>query len=228
MPGYYIHLAACNPKARENNLFRIGVEVPDLLKTYYELGVNAARIKYNQLKIKGMPPFNYFLLRLNQKEVANKPLGMHYGLSSDPNVLVYWQNLTLDKQQNAFFQGYLWHLLTDLLIYTYLDWDTKLKLYTKYQLGTKEQAISLLHQDWDKTNKKIQELYPNLTIPPEIAELNIIHFLPSQDLTFIDLDQIIKLINFLAQFNPIEEDINNIIPQILNKVEDYKRIRKQS
>ena len=224
MPGYFIHLASCHKKARENKTFRLGVETPDLLKTYYRLGPQIAKIKYTNLKTDLMPDFDVFLKNLNQKERENKNEGMHFGISGNPHVLYFWQNLTTEQQNNPFYRGYLWHLLTDLLIYTYLDWNYKLNQYVKQNLGSWEEAINLLHIDWDKTNKKIQDLYPDIVIPPEIQELNIINYLDSSNLTFINLNMIIELINFLANFNPLEEDINNIIALILQKVEEGRDI----
>ena len=49
MPGYYVHLAATNPKARRNNSFVKGIIMPDLLKAYVrKYGLVKTKKKYNE------------------------------------------------------------------------------------------------------------------------------------------------------------------------------------
>ncbi len=121
MPGYYVHLAASNYIARNNRSFVCGLETPDLLKKYYKLyGLAGVREKYKKLKTEDMPDFTYFETRVQQKETMENNNGLHYGLSSRPDVVSYWNSLTNDQKQNPFYIGYLWHLLTDLLMYKYL------------------------------------------------------------------------------------------------------------
>lgn len=132
MPGYYVHLAASNKKARKNRSFVIGVETPDLLKKYLVLfGLDGAREKYNSIKTIKMPDFSYFETRVQQTENNINTDGMHYGWSSNPDIMCYWDSLTKNERNNPFYIGYLWHLLTDLFMYKYLDIENKFNRFVE-------------------------------------------------------------------------------------------------
>ena len=116
MPGYYVHLASCNKEARKNRSFVCGVEVPDLLKKYYQLyGLEGTKEKYNLIKTPEMPDFKVLSPRVQQQETNLGQDGMHYGWSSNPDYKCFLNNLSDSDKNNPFYRGYLWHLLTDLL-----------------------------------------------------------------------------------------------------------------
>ena len=169
MPGYYVHLAASNPLTRKNRSFVCGIEIPDLLKTYYSsYGLSMTREKYNHIKTNDMPDFSYFELRVSEQENTYNNAGMHFGWSSNPNIMYYWNSLTKREKQNPFFIGYLWHLLTDLLVYKYLNLENKLDRFAKQHKDDKnlkdllEIEYQKLHSDWDKTNAKIKVTNPDV------------------------------------------------------------------
>lgn len=229
MPGYYVHLATVNPKIKGNRNFIYGVEMPDLLKKYFKAyGLNGAREKYDSIKINGMPDFSTFELRVQQTEKSNCRDGMHYGFSSNPDFMYFWNNLSEEQKRNPFYIGYLWHLLTDLLMYTYLDIETKFEIFAKTHAND-ENLLELqnleykkLHNDWDKTNSRIRDMYPDVILPPEIIELDIVKFASGNQLSYVDWEVIKSLTNYMREFNPLEEDINLIIENIINLLSQVK------
>lgn len=234
IPGYYVHLATVNPKVRENRSFIYGVEMPDLLKKYFKTyGLNGAKEKYESIKTNEMPDFSTFKLRIQQTEKSNCRDGLHYGLSSNPDFMYFWNNLNEEQKKNPFYIGYLWHLLTDLLMYTYLDIEAKIDRFTKVHADSenlfelKNLEYKKLHNDWNKTNSKICDMYPDVILPPEIQELGIVKFVNEGQLSYVDWKVIQSLINYMRAFNPLEEDINAIIENFINllpqvKSDDFK------
>lgn len=228
MPGYYVHLATANAKARQNQSFICGVETPDLLKYYFKTyGMLSAEEKYNALKTKDMPHFDIFKERLKQKETTLNNKGLHYGLSSNPDILTFWNGLNEKEKNNPFYRGYLWHLLTDLLVYSYLDIDNRIeknlrKIKKKDRSILRNQEIKKLHDDWDKTNYKIITLYPDIILPKEIEELNIVHFINNEKTFYVNFDIIKVLIDYMQLMNPLDDDISNIIETVMNLSEQAK------
>ena len=222
MPGYYVHIAASNQKARQNRSFVYGVEMPDLLKTHLKLyGLEGTKEKYNSIKTKDMPDFSYFESRVQQQENNLNNNGMHYGYSSNPNIMCYWDSLTKNEKQNPFYIGYLWHLLTDLIIYKYLNIENQLSMFVKQHEGDEniKELIEIekkkLHNDWDKTNAKIKSTYPDVILTPEIIELNIIKFINDNQTYYIDWNIIKTIIDYMRSINPLTQDINRIIDEIM-------------
>ena len=213
MPGYYVHFASCNPKCLKNRSFICGVETPDILKKYYKLyGIEGTREKYNKLKQIDMPDFKKFEERLKQKEERGNNLGMHYGVSDSPNILLFWNSLSKIDKKNPFYIGYLWHLLTDLYMYSNLDIKNKLvKKNIEFELST-------LHKDWDKTNSKIRDTYKEVKLPQEVIDLNVVSYIEGEDTNYINWNELKGLIDNLRKFNPLEEDIDDIIKVLVKKV----------
>jgi len=244
MPGYYVHFASANPKTSTNKSFLCGIEAPDLLKKYFSLyGLEGAKEKYNAIKTNEMPEFSKFEVRLQQKELAENNTGLHYGVSSQPDIYSFWNSLTEEEKKNPFYIGYLWHLLTDMLTYAYLEIgkrfdETVTKEIIKQNLSKenwmelRKKETSKLHADWDKTNAKIKSTYPDVIIPEEIEELKIVKFINDDSITYVDWYIIKSIIDFMRSFHPLEENIDKVIeeviqflpdPNIKNKQEDLKK-----
>lgn len=231
MPGYYVHLAASNQNARKNRSFVFGVEMPDLLKSYFKLyGLDNTRKKYNSIKTLEMPDFSYFETRVQQQENNLSNSGMHYGWSSSPDIMCYWNSLTKYEKQNPFYIGYLWHLLTDLFMYKYLDIETKFNYFAeqhKYDKNISELMTveyEKLHSDWDKTNAKIKSIYPDVVLTPEIVELDVVKFINDDHTDYIDWNIIKSITDYMRIINPLEQDISTIIDEIMTllpKQNDY-------
>lgn len=228
MPGYYVHLATVNPQIKENRSFIYGVEMPDLLKTYFKIyGIDGTREKYDAIRIDKMPDFSVFKRRVQSPERKNCRDGMHYGLSSNPDIHFFWSRLTEEEKKNPFYLGYLWHLLTDLLMYSYLDIERKFDEFTQaYKkdeslIELQKQECKKLHSDWDKINSKICKKYPDVILPPEILELGIVKFLNGNHLTYVNWESVQLLIDYMRTFNPLKEDVNQII-------EEFDRILMQT
>ena len=221
MPGYYIHLAACNEKASMDRSFIIGVETPDLLKQYVKLfGIKGAKEKYDLLKTDLMPDFSRFETRLKQKESHFSTDGMHYGLSDKPDVMCYWNSLTEDEKHNPFYLGYLWHLLTDLLMYAMLNKTHKLDVFIKDHYGNSDdfdkkrlKALAILHSDWDKTNLKVLETYQT-ELTREVSELKKVKF-EGGECYFVEWNIIKETTNILRAYDPFSKNIDWIIKSII-------------
>ena len=205
MPGYYVHLASSNPKARRDISFVKGVEMPDLLKTYYKLyGLDKTREKYNEIKTPDMPDFSFFERRVQEKDLPSYENGMHYGPSANPNVRLFWNSLTEEEKQNPFYRGYLWHLITDL--------------YTKQVLGIYDDIDSdLLHQDWDRLNIYIKDFYPSVKLPREIEELHRITYKDDNIFNYVDPINMKEIIDYLSSFDILNGDVDAIIDEIVEK-----------
>ena len=95
MPGYYLHLAACKGNTLKNRSFVLGVEAPDLLKKHFKIygNVAEARKKYETLKTADMPDYSELETRIQQKETINSTTGLHYGVSSNPDICMLEQPL---------------------------------------------------------------------------------------------------------------------------------------
>lgn len=225
MPGYYLHLAACTQQVRENRSFVIGVEAPDILKEYFKVyGLDGAREKYNTLKTVEMPDFEVFESRIQQNEMYGSRDGLHYGVSSRPDVLYLWSHLSEDEKKNPFWTGYIWHLLTDLIIYTRLDIDAKFESFNQKHANDKDLVniqkgeVKKLHSDWDRTNAKVRDTYPDVQLTPEVEELGVVQFINEGKLQYVDWELLRATIDYLRCFNPLQENFDAIIYDVINSI----------
>lgn len=110
MPGYYIHFASCGGHSLKNRSFVLGVEAPDILKKHVKFcgGIEEAHAKYDSLRTSEMPEYCELQARILQKETANSNEGLHYGLSSQPDVKACWFGLSETQMANPFYRGYVW------------------------------------------------------------------------------------------------------------------------
>lgn len=214
MPGYLLHLAACKPTLLENESFRKGVEAPDLLKKWVStLGLDKAREKYEGWKENDMPDFSLLEERALAKDDDQK-MGLHYGYSSNPDLIAFLDTLSEKDADNPFWRGYLWHLITDKLMYSWLDISGKYKqeIIKLINSGHEREEVEKaekrkLHKDWDRTNELVREKFNiPMPLPQEIEELNIVKFInDEQPLTYISWDKVELAIELLRALNPLTE-----------------------
>lgn len=226
MPGYYIHLAACPVDTLKNRSFVLGVEAPDLLKKYYKIccGSEKAGAKFNVIRTNMTPEYNQLKKRVEQKESAKSNEGLHYGLSSNPDVRACWDDLDPVKKANPFYRGYVWHLLTDKLIYSKLNIDEKFHnvLEKKEHVDIDElrkEEVKKLHSDWDKTNALVRDTYPEVALTDEVKELGVVQF-ASGELVYVSWEVLKDTIEYLRSFNPINGDMDFIIEEVLNNIKN--------
>lgn len=219
MPGYLLHFAACRPETLKNESFMKGVEAPDLLKKWVSLfGVEEACKKYDYIRWSDMPPFSRFEKRAQAKDDSQK-LGLHFGNSDNPDLKMFLDFLSEEEKDKPFWKGYLWHLITDRILYDWID-IAGLKQENKFQ---KE----ILHKDWDKINRIVQLRYPEIWIPPEIKELNIVRFrADSKNLTYVDWKKIILAIDMLRLINPIDNKAEDLVKwsYIMTSFKNFKEV----
>lgn len=217
MPGYYIHFAACKPEARDNLSFLRGVEAPDILKKHFKMyGIDGAFEKYNSLKTPDMPDYKILEARIQQKEKVGSTDGLHYGVSSQPDVWAFWQSLSNKEKENPFYKGYLWHLITDVVVYAMLDIDKKFEqviLQTPPDVNIdelKKAETKKLHNDWDRLNACVRDKYPDVLLPPEVVELGVVNYIEDKNFSYVDPGVVYKAIDYLRSFDPLKAD-NNVI-----------------
>ena len=226
MPGYYLHLAACGGNSLENRSFVLGVEAPDILKKHVNFfgGIEEANARYDSLRTGEMPEYRELQPRIQQKETANNTAGLHYGLSSSPNVRAFWNSLSKTQQKNPFYRGYCWHLLTDAIMYGRLDFEAKFQkvVYENCeQLDINKlmkEEIKKLHADWDKTNARVRNTYPEVSLPDEVKELGVVQFIDKGELVYVDWSILKSTIDYLRTFDPLNGDMERIIEEILNNI----------
>ena len=226
MPGYYVHLASCNKNAIENRSFVLGVEAPDLLKKHLKLygDVKEARKKYDLLKTADMPDYSELENRIMQKESVCSTDGLHYGVSSCPYVYACWNSLTIAQKSSPFYRGYIWHLLTDRIMYGRLNIDAKFKDFCEVHKNDpnidelKKAEIKKLHYDWDKTNAKIRDTYPSVILTDEVKELNVVGFIEDDNLSYVNLGIVLETIEFLRTFDPLNANMDLCIEEVLNNI----------
>ena len=220
MPGYLLHLAACKPESLKIESFRKGVEAPDLFKKWVSLyELEEVRKKYEDMRWSDMPDFSRFEERAQAKDGSQK-LGMHFGNSNNADLNMFLDSLTEKEKEEPFWKGYLWHLITDRIIYTWLD-IAGLKKEKKFQR-------ELLHEDWDKLNGLVRVRYPEIWIPPEIKELNVIKFrADSKNLTYVDWNKISLAIDMLRLINPLDNKAEDLMKwsNIMLAFDDFKMMK---
>lgn len=226
MPGYYVHFATCGKDSLKNRSFVLGVEAPDILKKYVKIygGIQGTHDKYDSLRTNEMPNFAELQPRVLQKERADSNEGLHYGLSSNPDVWACWLNLSEEQKINPFYRGYVWHLLTDVLIYARLNIDAKFQEFLKKNEGNpdieelRKVEVKKLHADWDKTNALIRDTYPDITLPDEVKELGVVQFIDEGNLVYVDWHILKETIDYLKNFDPLNGDMYCIIENILKNI----------
>ena len=219
MPGYLIHFASCYPGSLSSQSFRIGVEAPDLLKTYYKrFGLNGARKKWETLRISGIPSFERFEKRVQQPPLKGSSDGLHFGKSSSPDLNAFWNSLSMPEQYSPFWRGYLWHLVTDKVFYKKLNIESlfKKKMAEAHGKNSLEHARAELHKDWDRTNSIVLARFPHLCIPLEIQELNVINFIEDRNFCYVSELILIDTIEYLRKFDPLSDGIWHTIRFLLD------------
>lgn len=225
MPGYYIHLAVCEEETLQNRSFVLGVEAPDLLKKYIKLyGSEKAGAKFNVLRTKLTPEYSQVKIRAEQKETMKNSDGLHYGVSSDPDVRACWNDFKKAGRIGPFERGYVWHLLTDKLIYSRLDIARKfqavLEAAGKEQKNIdeiKDAEKKKLHKDWDKINARIRDTYQEVKLTEEVKELGVVKFAEGE-LFYVDWNVIKDTIDYLRTFDPLGGDMDSIIDEVLSQI----------
>lgn len=226
MPGYYLHLAACKESSLENRSFVLGVEAPDMLKKHVKFcgGIEAARTKYESLRTSEMPEYGELQPRILQKENAENNDGLHYGFSSNPDIKECWSGLSETQKANPFYKGYVWHLLTDAIMYGRLDIETKLKkVLQDHQESSDIDELykaerQKLHDDWNKTNALVRETYPEVTLTEEVKELGVVKFITEGELVYVDWDLLRDTIDYLRNFDPLNGDMDSIIKEVMESI----------
>lgn len=224
MPGYYIHLATCRGRSLENRSFVLGVEAPDILKKHVKIygGIEEAHTKYDSIRTSEMPEYCELQPRIQQKETANSNEGLHYGLSSQPDVKACWTSLSETQKASPFYRGYVWHLLTDSIMYSRLDIDTKFQKVLSENKGhldmetLKKREVKKLHADWDKINARVHDTYSEVSLPDEVKELGVVQFITEGELAYVDWPLLKETIDYLRTFDPLYGDMDAIIETVLN------------
>ncbi len=226
MPGYYVHFATCGNDTLKNRSFVLGVEAPDILKKHVKVcgGIDGARVKYESIRTDDAPDYCKLENRIQQKECYGSTDGLHYGLSSSPNVKAFWYSLSESQKNNPFYRGYAWHLLTDAITYGRLNIDAKFQKFLEANRGVpnieelKKNEVKKLHADWDKTNARIRDTYPEVSLPDEVKELGVVQFINDGEPVYVDWYLLRDTIEYLRTFDPIHGNMDVIIETVMNNI----------
>ena len=226
MPGYYLHFAACGGDSLKNRSFVLGVEAPDILKKHVKVcgGIEVAHAKYDSFRTNEMPEYSELQSRILQKERADSNEGLHYGLSSKPDIRTCWSGLSEKQKTNPFYRGYVWHLITDAIMYGRLDIESKFQKILHEYHGhldmevVEMQEVEKLHTDWDKTNARVRDTYPEVFLPDEVKELGVVQFVNEGDLVYVDWFLLKETIDYLRTFDPLNGDMESIIEEVLTSI----------
>lgn len=226
MPGYYLHLAACGRDSLKNRSFVLGVEAPDILKKHVKVygDIEKAHAKYDSLRTSEMPEYSELQLRILQKERVGSNEGLHYGMSSKPDIMACWSGLSDEQKANPFYRGYVWHLITDAIIYGRLNIDAKfMKVLQESEENPNLEEVKArerkkLLADWNKTNALTRDTYPEVTLTDEIKELGIVQFSEEKNLAYVDWQILKDTIDYLRTFNPLCGDMDFIIKDVLESI----------
>jgi len=225
MANYTGHQAGCRPDALKNRSFVIGLESPDLLKKYAKNGIDYAREKYEQIKTSDMPDFSELEVRVQQKERAGSSEGLHFGLSSCPDIMACWNSFSEEQKNHPYYRGYFWHVLQDLVTYAKQDIDAKFQKVLDENEGNpniveiKKAEVKKLHADWDKVNRPIMDTYPDVTITPEVKELGVVQFTEGS-LVYIDWVELKKTFDWLRTFDPLNGNMEEIIATVMTEIKN--------
>ena len=223
MPGYYLHFATCGGDSLKDRSFVLGVEAPDILKKHIKVcgGIEAAHAKYDSLRTIDMPCYSELQPRILQKERADSSEGLHYGLSSKPDIRSCWSGLSEIQKANPFYRGYVWHLITDAIMYGRLNIDAKfMKVLQENEGNPNLEEVKMnerkkLHADWDKTNAFVRDTYPEVTLPDEVKELGVVQFIEEGELVYVDWHILKDTIDYLRTFATLGGDMDSIIEDVL-------------
>lgn len=226
MPGYYVHFATCGGNALKNRSFVLGVEAPDILKKHVKVcgGIEGARAKYEALRTADMPDYQELEVRIQQEEKYGSTDGLHYGMSSSPDIGIFWNSLNEQQKNNPFYRGYVWHLLTDAIVYGRMNIDAKYKKAIKSNQEIQDidelerRELNKLHDDWDKTNARVRDNYPEVYLTEEVEELGVVKFIDDGELVYIDWPLLKDTIDYLRTFDPLNGDIDAIIETVMNSI----------
>ena len=214
----------CGGESLNNRSFVLGVEAPDMLKKHVKFfnGLDGARAKYNALRTNDMPEYNELMERILQKETADSSDGLHYGLSSNPDVRACWANLSESQRANPFYRGYVWHLISDKAIYARQRIDDKFREVMQASRNNpniaelQKSEVQKLHRDWDRTNALVRDTY-GVALTDEVKELGVVQFIDEGELNYIDWAILKDTIDWLRTFDPLD-DMNIIIERVLNNI----------
>ena len=192
MPGYVVHDATGRKDMMSNLSYRKGLNAPDYFK---KINTEEEFDKYFELCSKGeILSYEEFL------ELSKESSNFHFGYSSNPDIRKFI-DLSFVDISKPFWKGYLTHLIGDNEAYKSVD-------LKKFQEDGSPKKI--LHQDWDKTNKVLQEIY-QIPLLPEIKQLGIVNYIDGEPI-YINVRNIIKVIEKMRHMS--DEDFKNYISKL--------------
>ena len=171
-----------------------------------------------------MPEYSELQSRILQKERADSNEGLHYGFSSKPVIMTCWSGLSEKQKTNPFYRGYVWHLLTDAIMYGRLNIDVKFMKVLQENEGNpnleevKMRERQKLHDDWDKTNALVRKNYPEVTLTEEVKELGVVKFITEGELVYVDWNLLKGTIDYLRKFDPLNGDMDFIIKEVMESI----------
>ena len=196
MPGYVVHDATGRKDMMSSLSYRKGLNAPDYFK---KINTKEEFDKYFELCSKEeILSYEEFL------ELSKESSNFHFGYSSDPDIRKFI-DLSFVDISKPFWKGYLTHLIGDKEVY---NGRNNCVYPEKFQKDGSPKEI--LHQDWDKTNKVLQERY-QIPLLLEIKQLGIVNYIDGEPI-YINVRNIIKVIEKMRHMS--DEDFKNYISKL--------------
>ena len=82
----------------------------------------------------------------------------------------------------------------------------------------KKAEVKKLHSDWDKINASVCETYPEVFLPDEVKELDVVKFITEGDLFYVEWPLLKDTINYLRMFDPLKGNMDDIIEDVLSNI----------
>lgn len=199
--SFLIYFAAAGKGLRDRN-FTIGVELKNLLQKYYVFfGNSGAQIKYEEIRTKMMPEYEFWEEKL--KSLQN----------ISPGVLSFLDELTNEQKKYPFYKGYCLSLIVDELL-------EKNSIINGRFLSTSKGLKSFaIQEELCMINTLIQKTYPEVYVTDEVANMCPVKYIPVEDtktLRYVNWEALKMLIDYLRSFDFLYGDIEKITHNILN------------
>ena len=81
----------------------------------------------------------------------------------------------------------------------------------------KEEETKKLHDDWDRTNARVRDTYPEVSLTKEVKELGIVKFITEGEMAYVDWEIVKNTIDYLRKFDPLNGDMDEIIEKVLKE-----------
>ena len=167
MPGYKFHDATADPNKIKYLEYRKGIIAPDFIKSGYINSLEDYEDFFKDCDLSQIPSYKELLKTKNDSHFMNSNKR-----TDNPNISAFLSSKFVSINK-LFWQGYLTHLIGDKYFYNSNVFNKS--KFNKEFLKNKEKAIKDLHNDWNITNKIIDDIF-KIELLDEVKKLDLVKF----------------------------------------------------